>query len=543
MQRNLWEVSETDAQPTPMAYVHTVVAVDHGGIDRAKRNMSRSYFYHSGAGSLSTASLFSMKQNNIVFSLKTSKSDSHVPLVRAALNGLDYKPEILHLIEKINDDSIPFDRKTKDKMIQEILMTPINVLGSIKGDGFMKKDDGSTDISHDIFTIESAGTIQVRIRNKPLHIGAECEFKVPLKHEWESGEEWSKDEGKLSLYVDPIEKQTEFEKISQLFYQYNPYENQEMTAMIENLMVRDKKHLPSGLKMVYAFCKLMKAISLLSRQKAISSGVVKIKTTRQFPEFNETVERIPQLIGSNFRVLTENTSNLSGSSTGNFKISDGIIEVPAYSPFKFNNLASLTSLKDRSIFGVNTDLNNFMNSLDLLTITALTAKLSQRDDVNYNRYVSESEILPSEGHLRGFDKETFTKFTDIQDNWFRHMYKSLIISFLPNNESEYYGFGFQKSGDDPEVNPKIYSPIKVVDEVGDDERYRFTSVVSFKTIQNNFVINYDRDSGRSSNVISECLPNLLNFLIMYFKERDHGYRMTVVDSANYKEKGTVYVRC
>lgn len=561
MLRNPWEVGETDAQPTPMAYVHTKVAVDHSGIARAKYNMTKSYFYNEITGSASTSEIFSMKQNNLVFSVRNQNRDQ-VPLVRAVLNGLEYRPEILSLINKIEDDSIRLDRDSKDKMIQEILMARIHPLGSIKGDGFTKTDDGTSDISHDMFTIESAGTIQVRIRNKALPIGAECEFKVPLRHEWKTSDEWSKDDGKLTLYVDPIEKQTEFEKLSQIFYRYNPYENVEMSAMIDNIIKASKKHLPASLKMVYAFNKLIKTISILSRQSAIASGVVKIRTTsiqkyNAFPAFKDSILDKMRVGGG---VINNEAASLVGRNqmSDNFNvyyedpiipaqnpsIPYNVVEVPAYSPEKFSNLASLFKRGNESFFfGAKANRSRFLNSLDVLSITAFTSKVVPSSERSGRLSLSDDGSLVSDGHFSDFDDAMKTSITDIQFNYYRHLYNSLIHSFLPNTENEYYGFGFEKRGNDPFVNPKLWTQIQIVDTSSSDpDSFYNTSVPSLQTITNNFSLDYEKDMGRTYAAISEALPSFLQFVIMYFQERDHGYRMTVVDTADHGDKGTIYIR-
>jgi len=559
MLRNPWEVGETDAQPTPMAYVHTKVAVDHSGIARARSNMSKSYFYNEITGSASTSEIFSMKQNNLVFSVRNQHRDQ-VPLVRAVLNGLEYRPEIISLINKIDDDSIRLDRDSKDKMIQEILMARIHPLGSIKGDGFTTSDDGTTEISHDMFTIESAGTIQVKIRNKPLPIGAECEFKVPLRHEWKTSDEWTKDDGKLTLYVDPIEKQTEFEKLSQIFYRYNPYENVELSAMIENIIKASKKHLPASLKLVYAFNKLVKTISILSRQSAIASGVVKIRTTsiqknNAFPAFQDSILDKMRVAGG---VVNNEAASLVGRNqmSDNFNlyyedpimpaqdptIPSGIVEVPAYSPEKFSNLASFFKAGNDPFFlGAKPGRSAFLNGLDVLSISAFSSKVVTSTE--RSKHLSDDGALVSDGHLNDLDESVKGPLFDIQFNYYRHLYNSLIHSFLPNTENEYYGFGFERKGNDPFVNPKLWTQIQVVDTSSSDpDSFYNTSVPSLQTITNNFSLDIEKDMGRTHAAISEALPSFLQFIIMYFQERDHGYRMTVVDTADHGDKGTIYIR-
>lgn len=557
MLRNAWEVGETDAQPTPMAYVHTKVAVDHTGIARARTNMVKSYFYNEVTGTVS-AETFSMKQNNLVFSVRNQHRDQ-IPLVRSVLNGLDYKPEIISLINKIEDESIRLDQDSKDRMIQEILMARIHPLGSIKGDGFTKRDDGTTDISHDMFTIESTGTIQVRIRNKPLPIGAECEFKVPLRHQWKSSDEWMKDDGKLTLYVDPIEKQTEFEKLSQIFYRYNPYENVEMTAMIEKIITASKKHLPASLKMVYAFNKLVKTISILSRQSAIASGVVKIRTTslheyNAFPSFRDSIldkmrvgggainNEAASLVGRNqmadtFNVHFERPIYPADDPT----IAGGIVEVPVYSPGKFSIAASLINNNERFLFGSKANRSKFLNSLDVLAISAFASKIVGSSE--RSSHLSDDGGLISDGHWSELNDDQKHGLLTIQYNYNRHLYNSLIHSFLPNTENEYYGFGFEKRGNDPFVNPKLWTQVQVVDTSSQDsDSFYNTTVPSTQTITNNFSLDYEKDMGRTHAAISEALPSFLQFVIMYFQERDHGYRMTVVDTADHGDKGTIYIR-
>lgn len=548
MLRNPFLTSETDAQPTPMAYVHTKVAVDIGGIRKAQHNIAKSYFFHAAAGSISTSELFSIKQNNIVFSIG-ERADEQMPLVRAALNGLDYKPIVKELISKIDSDHIRLDRECKDSMIQEILMSNINIIGSVKADGFSFSDDGRSDKSMDTLTVESSGVVQVRVRNKPLPIGAEAEFKVPLQHEWMTSDEWKKDNGKLTLYVDPIEKMTEFEKLSQYFYKYNPYHDSALTELVHKMMRNKdcKAKLPSSLKVVYAFDKLVRVISLLSRQRAVAAGILRPKkhSDHAFPSFQGAVaagEQSKLGLGMNFKVQLFKNSLTETMSSSELQLSTDVIETPVYNSEKFY----ISDLKNaRNYFSATDHL--FIQSMNVLNFTAIASQLFHHEAGIKHISHSHKNPLRYDGFFHeSLDEENRRRLTTRFNNYYNHLYHTLIMMFLPSTIREYYAFGFKKSdtGNDPEVNLNLWKHIKVVkdDEEEHISPFQIGRTPSFKTLEDRYVLDYSKDSARSSNLSTECLPSFFDFLIMYMKEKDFGYRMSVVDSAEHREKGTVYVR-
>jgi hypothetical protein len=544
----------TNARHTPQSVVITKAAKDVSGLRRAEsyQSIEKTYFHNKVYGSAVPKEIFNIAQDEPVFIEKLHQT-GQVPEVRATLNNVEYEYSTLDLIKSFEEATF-LEEEEKEEMVREILMDNIVFIGTVKGDGFKSKPDGSSDITFDKFSVESAGTVQVKVRNQPLGIGMWAELKVPLRNEWEKSSEWKKTNGRLSLYVDPVKRRSALEKISYHFSKYNLFERKEFCKMIESMMSDASQDMPSNIKMVYSFTRLLKHASNLFRQKNISSGMFNVNTSlltrnNAYPAFTADIEEIvPPLergfvgynIGLNPGFAEPVDLSLSSASVSIHRDS---VQNSAYHPEKYNFLPALVDARTARpiIHGRHQHVSRFETSLDFFSVISQLSGIvsdkprGHRGDVNIasERFVNQMSLQQRE------------KYETLLNNGYMETYNTLIVDFLPQMKAPFFHFGFEMSGLDPVLNPHLYKkvekPTMIVTDHGRPSSSRRRQQSTRQ--QDHYVINKNRDFGRTARAIARALPSYLHAIVNYSYDMNNGHRISVVDGADFGQAGTTYTRC
>lgn len=546
----------TNARHTPQSTVITKAARDIAGLKRAEgyQAMEKTYFRNKVYGSTIPKELFNINQDEPVF-IERLHQTGQVPEVRSTLNNIEYEYSTLDLIKSLEDASF-LEEEEKEEMVREILMDNIVFLGTVKGDGFKSKLDGSSDITFDKFSVESAGTIQVNVRNQALGIGMWGELKVPLRNEWEKSNEWKKTNGKLSLYVDPVKRKSELEKISYHFSRYNMFERQEFCKLIESMMTEAGQDMPSNIKMVYSFSRLLKHASNLFRQKNISSGMFNVNTAlltpdNAYPAFTADIENV---IGPMERGYIGYGIGLNPGYVDpiNFMLPSESVKIPrdsvqnsAYHPEKYNFLPALLDMRmSRSVLhGRNANLSRFETSLDFLSvISQLSGIVSDKQ-----RGHRGDENISSERLVSQMPSQQREKYEIILNNGYMETYNVLIADFLPQMKAPFFHFGLEMNGKDPVLNPHLYKKAEKPAMVMTDPGRPGTSAARRRQQgsrqQDHYIINTRRDFGRTARALMRALPSYLHSIVNYSYDMNNGHRISVVDGADFGQAGTTYTRC
>lgn len=542
----------TDARNTTMAPVVTKTGVDLDGIrkscsESAKR---KSYFSHGSYIMNDINEIYGLRQDELTF-MVISDQKEQLPRIRSSLNGVMQDPKIEDLIVRV-ESSTSIPKKIVDEMIHDSLMRDIMPVGSVIGDGYTMDSTGKSSISSDLLSVFSAGTLPFLVRDKPLGIGMEAEFRVPLHDDWVKNEEWNKSGGKLTLFLNPVEKQSRFEKMSRLFHDYNFYENEELWKLVHDLMRTSKKEVPHKAKMVYATMKLVKTISILARQKNISSGMFRLNTDQlhsnnAIPSFKNNVfaavpDEVRASVDSNSRIIpfSQSTHNFRLLTDKNVQYDGEMIIHADYNPEKFNMVPIFYDKASRNLVGRMRGLSNLHNSLDVLV------SLCHFSDLIVGSYASvinkKSSQMASEMYVKTIGAHDHNVFKTIVTNNHRATYNTLMMKFLPQMRAEFYRFGFEKNGMNPVVNSKLFTKVTNFSQSSDGASSSSMSVPSSMTLNQELIVDFNSDFGRASNQFTECFPSFLQNIIHYFEEMDNGFKITVVDPADYGENATGYIR-
>lgn len=550
----------TNARHTPQSIVITKVAKDIAGLKRAEtyQSIPKTYFHNEVYGQSVPREIFRISQDEPVFIEKMHQT-GQMPEVRTALNNIEYDYTTLDLIKAFESAKFLEDAE-KEEMVREILMDNIVFVGTVKGDGFNSKPDGSSDITFDKFSVESAGTIQVKVRNQALGIGMWGELKVPLKNEWSKSSEWKKTGGKLSLYVDPVKRRSALEKMSYHFSRYNLFERRELKKMIDSMVTEAGPDMPSNIKMVYSFTKLLKHVSNIFRQKNISSGMFNLNTAvfsreNAYPAFTADIETVLSPIERSH--IGYGIPNLNPGYVDNLdpalsaeavKIPPDRVQNSVYHPEKYNFLLALYDSRmpvGSAVFhGRNHRVSRFETSLDFLSVLShLSGTVSDKPRGHRGEENMASERLVNQmpAHLR-------EKFETILDNGYMETYNTLISTFLPQSKAPLFHFGLEMNGLDPVINEHLYKkaekPAMLMTEHGgragsSSSRRRQQATRQ----QDHYVINVRRDFGRTARALARALPSYLHSIVNYSYDMNNGHRISVVDAANFGQAGTTYTRC
>ncbi len=541
----------TNAHHYPQAIISMKVAKDIAGSSRSRsfEAMQNTYFHNKVYGYSPPPDVTNIWQDEPTFVEKLHQT-GQVPEVRTSLNHIEYSPATIDLVKAFDTTTTLIDAE-KDELIREVLMQNIVFTGTVHGDGFDDKLDRSSEISFDKFTVDSAGTVQFHVRGKDLGIGMEAELKVPLRKEWEHAPVWQKTGGKLCLYIDPLKRKSALEKISQQFSRYNLFERKDLRVLLESLMEESVNDMPTNIKMVYGFSRLMMLAANLFRQKNISSGMFNVRRMsyvrpNAYPSFtNDVATIIPadRLSALGYGIRDFNPAfELPFNPTLNadsVTIPFGRIQKSAYHPEKFNFapvLFDARSASGRTVHGRNTRAGRFESSIDFLSIinqlSGLTS-IKSRGQPSDNPISSERLVSTLAPH----DKE---KFTTILYNGYTELYNTLTAPFMPQTKAPFFIFGLSMTGLDPVVNDKLFTRSqRAATQTGSSSRSR---VVQPSKLQD-FVEDVDRDYGATASAFWRALPSYLHSIVNYTYDMNNGYRIAVVEAADYGQAGNTYIRC
>lgn len=548
----------TNARHTPQSIVITKVAKDIAGLKRAEayQSITKTYFHNEVYGQSVPKEIFRIGQDEPVFIEKMHQT-GQMPEVRTALNNIEYEYTTLDLVKAFETASFLEDAE-KEEMVREILMDNIVFVGTVKGDGFNSKPDGSSDITFDKFSVESAGTIQVKVRNQALGIGMWGELKVPLRNEWSKSTEWKKTNGKLSLYVDPVKRRSALEKMSYHFSRYNLFERRALKNMIDSMMTEAGADMPSNIKMVYSFTKFLKHVTNIFRQKNISSGMFHLNTSmlsreNAYPAFTADIATVLSPVELNrvgYGIPNLNPGYIDpidpALSAESVRIPENTVQNSAYHPEKYNFLMALydgRSAGSAYVFhGRNHRISRFETSLDFLTVLShLSGTVSDkpRGHRGEENMVSERLVNQMPAYIR-------EKYETILENGYMETYNTLISSFLPQSKAPFFHFGLEMNGRNPVINEHLYKkaekPAMLMTETGGrpgSSRRRQQPTRQ----QDHYVINVRRDFGRTASALARALPSYLHSIVNYSYDMNNGHRISVVDAANFGQAGTTYTRC
>ena len=541
-------------QPTSQAYVHTAGNPDTSSIYDSRSHYTDSYFFHPRTSPDLDNSFFELGQNDVVFIIKNPRGDQ-VPLWRANLNGIDFSKESRDIISSIEDNFKSFDERTKNELVREILSKKIFPIGVMKGDGFSKP--GSLDAAgkkKGRLTVDSAGTVSMRVTAENLGLGMPAEIKIPTRNEWINSEHF--ESGKISLFADPVENRSMHDKLSEIFWKFNIFEHPELAKLLQKTMTNKAKRedLPATLKLVCSFVNLMKQISLLTIQKAYSAkmiapttgssdldkteicfnyprrdpldgGFIIAKLAREFDgltgnaitnrqnDFSE-IYQILRCEGPN-RAVMDYKSEPIPASVSELDAGDKIYN-PAFNP----------SFYKKSPLAENYNGSLFKTSIDILTFTFMISDIINTKDVNMAAIRKQAQV---DKQYLSASKEYIKKEKKIYENNYNDMYHFLIHDFLPNVESIYYQLGNHESMDgQPELNTFCYEKVIASDNgIASNTNYR---------------MNYERDIGRSNQHVHECFSNFLSKIVRWAKNMNHGFKMRVNEPGGHLQQASIHVR-
>ena len=553
-------------QPTAQATVMTSGKPDHGSIESSRKVYGASYFYHTSSGLALPDEFFSIKQNEVAFIVKNPFA-AQQPKFRTCLNGVDFDPIERDIIKTIEEKLVTFDEPTRNDLVREIISRKIQPVGIIKGDGVTYREGhkGAKKV-HDKFMVDSAGTVPMKVRSENLGLGMMAEIKIPTRMEWEKNDEFSKSSGsmgRISLFADPLENRTMYDRMSEIFWKFNPFEHPELAELVKKAQKTQKTecHLPTSVKMVFSFVSLMKTISVLALQKGVSAGIISLGLPQDvFPTeeivFGDTMDRNNTInaglrLRANFGVAASHQNELeriydsikgerAGNSYGipptfpnpslaelqipNDKILNSNRHCRLFNPrgaFENVNLSTPNS----TIFGGHGKRSRFEASLDVLSVAFTLSKIARSD---YSKLGGTRGSLESDSYLSLMDAPTRARYAQIFANGYNEMYHTLIHDFLPPMERLFFNLGNTEKNGEPVLNTKVMTEV-----YSGDQNARSTTHVQE---------NFGRDFGRVNHHFHEAFGDVLHSLISYFENINDGYRITVVEPADHKQAANIYVR-
>lgn len=543
-------------QPASQAFVVASGRPDKGSINssRLSGKYTQSYFYHSKTAAELDVSFFEMKQNELVGIIKNPHADQ-TPLFRSSLNGVDFAPETKDIIYSIEENLRSFDVSTRNELVREILSRKIYPIGVVKGDGFTYK--GNMDIAqkkHDRFVVDCAGTVSMRVRSENLGMGMLAEIKIPTRYEWMDSEIF--DTGNIGFFADPYENRTLHDRLSEIFWKFNPFEHPDLAKLLKKTMSNPKKKadLPASFKLVKSVINLMKQISILSVQKAYSAEI--IRPVDQFGMSNEICFRYPQKNPSDAGFILAKLRNqfpdIATTIDGNeakfaeiYRSMRCESDVHSKVVYMETQVASKDKLKNTDkIFNpaYHPELyrksplmrpefyaqSMFESSLNMLTFTFFLSDIINMDSVNLSGVRKKRSV---DKFILGNSMSEEQKDTEklVYSNNYNEMYHFLIHDFLPHVESSFYQLGNRETPDgQPEINTFLYEKV-------------FSSDTSMPS-NTDYYMNLDRDIGRSNQHIHECFSNFLSKIIRWAVNMNHGLKMRVTEPAGHLQRAALYVR-
>jgi len=239
--------------------------------------------------------------NDIVFTTRERASDgilnalNGVPLPKVAetvikqisannlalTNGhLSHLPESFDLIKEFEKDV-----SKRNEVIREVIMRYLRPIGVVVGDGISRRVPASNSIINTVraqqsLTIYIAGVITTNVMTtQSLQIGQRVEAVVPVETEWANDKSWAANDvdhpfGRICFFFRPINPMLPQKRMGDACYYYNTFNN----SLWHQVFAKDivAKYAPPEVSIGAMFSKLVSSISMLSIQKAVSSGMFKL---------------------------------------------------------------------------------------------------------------------------------------------------------------------------------------------------------------------------------------------------------------------------
>ncbi len=495
-------------------------------------------------------SVFNLSANEICFTRKDdNKKLLTTPKIRTTLNGLRLPASDLRVMRTIEED-MRFPQDSKDKLLRSVIMSNIVPLGFLTGqDGAVAPQNaGTRDITQKSIAIDVGGTANFKVQVGDLALGVETEVAPPLEHEWKNDPTFYDDPdtyGRLTLYMRECVRQPLDDKLFEMLAEFNLYNNMENYDIVHDLMkdVHLANAVPPQLRLVYWFTRLVKIIQLLTLQKAISSGIgrmrnASVESHNAYPSFTEDFyapgapgENYQEGLGAKTRVFSEPTHKKHVGPNHEYIFATPI-ELPGSSNGKFNILSGLYDHQENRVVGSTTDRDmRFKDSMQFLT-TAMILSESTSATVSHCSYPHVRAIHP-DGHL------------GLKHAWFnlcKHNYMRLIYNALPRRIADYYRLGTLMVNGLPVVNEQMVRQT-VFSELQDADPSSSTSYAhSSQPIPDHYNYCKNRDFTRTSNFMTEVLGSFLEMAARYSEEINNGARMIVISPATHGQSATVYTR-